>query len=93
MTIAKYGAVSSETAKEMVEGLLQASGVDIGVSVTGIAGPTGGTMNKPVGTVWFGFSALGKETVTTCLQFDGSRDIVRSQAVDFALGRLIKMLS
>jgi nicotinamide-nucleotide amidase len=93
MTIEKYGAVSSETAKEMVQGLLRVTGVDVGVSVTGIAGPTGGTVNKPVGTVWFGFSALGQETVTTCLRFDGSRDVVRLKAVNFGLARLIKMLS
>ena len=93
MTIEKHGAVSSETAKEMVEGLLRATGVDIGVSVTGIAGPTGGTASKPVGTVWFGLSALGQETVTTCLQIDGSRDVVRAKAVNFSLATLIKMLS
>jgi nicotinamide-nucleotide amidase len=71
-TLDKYGAVSKEIAKEMAEGVMKKSDVDIGVSTTGIAGPSGGTKEKPVGTVFIGFSNK-KETIVDKYQFDDDR--------------------
>ncbi len=83
-TLEKYGAVSCEVAREMSEGVRLISGADIGVSVTGIAGPTGGTPEKPVGTVWIGISSnLGSDAIK--FLFEGSRDEVRHQTVNKAL--------
>jgi PncC family amidohydrolase len=59
-TLDTYGAVSEQTALEMVKGVIRNSNTDIGVSITGIAGPTGDTKNKPVGTVCFGFCISGE---------------------------------
>jgi nicotinamide-nucleotide amidase len=83
-TIEHYGAVSGETAHEMAEGARRASGADIGVSVTGIAGPMGGTPEKPVGLVWFGLAT--EEGVRTKRRvFSGSRREVRHWAATHAL--------
>lgn len=79
-----YGAVSFEVAREMAEGVRRISGADIGVSVTGIAGPTGGTPEKPVGTVWIGIASKMSSDAFKFL-FDGDRDEVRRQTVDKAL--------
>jgi len=67
-----YGTVSSEVAKEMAEGVRKKSDVDIGVSTTGIAGPTGGTNEKPVGLVFIGL-CLSDKTIVKKYQFDGNR--------------------
>lgn len=83
-TLEKYGAVSKETALEMCRGVRELAGADIGVSVTGIAGPTGGTLDKPVGTVWIGICS--KETCKAeRFLFDGCREEVREQTVIKAL--------
>ena len=71
-TLDKYGAVSSEIAEEMAKGVRKKSRVDIGVSTTGIAGPTGGTKEKPVGTVYIGFSS-NEKIISKKFQFKGSR--------------------
>ena len=71
-TLDKYGAVSKETAKEMAEGVRNKSKVDIGVSTTGIAGPSGGTKEKPVGIVFIGLSTK-KETIVDKYQFNSDR--------------------
>ena len=73
-TLENYGAVSEETAIEMAEGVRKALGTDIGVSSTGIAGPTGGTDEKPVGTIWLAFSSK-EETKTLKLSLAGTRDL------------------
>lgn len=75
-TLEKYGAVSKQTAKEMCEHLKDISGCDITASVTGVAGPNGGTIDKPVGLVYVGVSAFGKTTIQKYC-FEGSRKIVQ----------------
>lgn len=87
-TLAKFGAVSEECAKEMAEGAAGRSGADIAFSVTGIAGPTGGTKEKPVGTVCFGVFFRGK-TVTTTAHFSGDRENVRRSAVNFVINLML----
>jgi len=85
--LAKHGAVSSEVAAAMAQGAKARAGVDFAVSTTGIAGPDGGSPEKPVGTVWFGLA--GPHGVTTYhKQFPGDRDAVRQASVEFALALL-----
>ena len=79
--------MSEETVREMALGALMASKADLAVSISGIAGPDGGSDDKPVGTVWFGV-ATKKRIYAHCRQFDGNRDEVRRQAVAFALAFL-----
>ena len=86
-TIKTFGAVSEEVALEMVIGLATSSHSDIAVSVTGVAGPTGGTSEKPVGMVCFGFSYEGKTSTSTQL-FSGDRASIVSQSVSYALKQL-----
>ena len=85
------GAVSERAVKEMAEGAIKKSGSDFSISISGIAGPSGGTDDKPVGTVCFG---IGSKTKITCFTkfFEGSRDEVRKQSVAFALKELLKCL-
>ena len=83
-TLKKYGAVSKQTAKEMSKGCLKAAKADIALSATGIAGPGGGTPEKPVGLVYIGCCVQGKTEVIRC-QFSGSRAEVRRQTVEAAL--------
>ncbi|XOZ33786.1 CinA family protein [Halomonadaceae bacterium KBTZ08] len=90
--LAGHGAVSSAVASAMVSGTLQTTGADVAVAVSGIAGPGGGSADKPVGTVWFGWGVAGSTPVTTCKQFEGDRDQVRRDAVQFALTRLKRWL-
>jgi len=85
--IKTYGAVSEEVALEMVIGLATKSHSDVAVSITGVAGPTGGTPEKPVGTVCFGFSFDGKTSTSTKL-FSGDRTSIVSQSVSYALKQL-----
>ena len=85
-TLQTYGAVSGECASEMAEGILQVSGTDCALSITGIAGPTGGSADKPVGMVWLGFAAKNRETQTVKLQFTSwGRVSVRRKASVAAL--------
>lgn len=86
-TLQKYGAVSEETAKEMAEGIAKCAASDIGVSVTGIAGPDGGTDEKPVGLVYVGICYRG-ETEVLKLQLHGNRDRVRFGAVMHSLNAI-----
>ena len=90
-TLEKHGAVSAETATEMLNGVIAKSGAEVAVSVTGIAGPGGGSQLKPVGLVWFGF-AVGQQQHILAQQFFGSRTQVRAQAIAFALEFLIERL-
>lgn len=84
-TLRAHGAVSSETAAAMAEGALRVAGADFAVSITGVAGPTGGTPEKPVGTVWFGLARKGEPTLTKHRLLPGGRDRVRTLAAYIAL--------
>lgn len=85
-TLKTHGAVSRETVLEMAEGALRNSRAGIALAVTGIAGPDGGSPDKPVGLVWFGLAIAGHETVAEKRQFDNlGRDYVRRQTVRTAL--------
>ena len=84
-TLERHGAVSRETVIEMVSGALVHSGASVAVAVTGIAGPGGGTADKPVGTVWIGWKRRGGYPKAQVFHFDGDRDDVRRQTVAAAL--------
>ena len=84
-TLEQHGAVSRETAIEMVSGALVHSGASIAVAVTGIAGPGGGTEDKPVGTVWIAWKRRGGYPRAELFHFEGDRDAVRRQTVVSAL--------
>ncbi|MFC3873472.1 CinA family protein [Neisseria musculi] len=83
-TLDFYGAVSEETVREMALGALIAARADYAVSISGVAGPGGGSEDKPVGTVWFGLAAKQRIWAQSVL-FEGGRDSIRGQAVKFAL--------
>lgn len=90
-TLKQHGAVSEPTVIAMALGATQAQNDYLGVSISGIAGPGGGSEDKPVGTVCFGF-AKGPQAVKSCTQhFDGDRDSIRRQSVAFALENIIKI--
>lgn len=95
-TLDTYGAVSEETVTEMAIGALKNSHADFSLSVSGIAGPTGGSAEKPVGLVWFSWAVQEDKkykTLATAKQvFEGDRDSVRQQAVEYALKEIIKLL-
>ncbi|WP_455386196.1 nicotinamide-nucleotide amidase [Acidihalobacter prosperus] len=91
--IARYGAVSGECVAAMAEGALRAGRGDVAVAVSGIAGPDGGSAEKPVGTVWFGFSGVGGDTETLHRLLPGDRESVRRAAVNIALQGVIERLS
>lgn len=92
-TLERTGAVSEETALEMVSGALARFGAGLAVAVTGIAGPSGGTPGKPVGTVWIGWKRRGGYGHAQLFQFPGDREAVRRQTVAAALTGLRKMLT
>jgi len=84
-TLSRFGAVSRQTAAEMAEGAAEVSGSDLAVSTTGIAGPEGGTKQKPVGTVYIGLAAKGENTGVEEFHFRGDRDTIRMVSVNKAL--------
>ncbi|RYX96607.1 MAG: CinA family protein [Comamonadaceae bacterium] len=89
--IKREGAVSEAVVREMAQGALAHSRAQVAVAVTGVAGPGGGSAEKPVGTVWFGF-ALPGSMVSECMRFDGSRADVRAATVRHAMARLLQLL-
>ncbi len=89
--IAAHGAVSEEVVRAMVQGAISHSKAQVAVAVTGVAGPTGGSRAKPVGTVWFGFMVDGQLS-SEVQHFDGDRAAVRSATVQHALRRLVELL-
>lgn len=86
------GAVSEEVAQAMVKGALHKAVVDLAVSITGIAGPGGGTAEKPVGSVCFAFAVKGAEVESVTMHFSGDRQHIRQQSVVFALDNLLKII-
>ena len=90
--IRRCGAVSREVAEAMAAGARQAAGADIAVAVTGIAGPDGGTPDKPVGTVWFGWAVSGTRPESQCERFSGTREEIRLQTVARALAGVLERL-
>jgi nicotinamide-nucleotide amidase len=92
-TLKQHGAVSEMTVREMVAGALQHSAAQVAVSVSGIAGPDGGTAEKPVGTVWFAWGIRNGEAVAKRYQLSGNRAEVRAQAVHVALQGVINLLN
>ncbi len=91
-TLRKYGAVSEECAYEMAFGAAKAADADVAVSITGIAGPDGGTDTKPVGTVYIG-CCIDKEACVRSYQFTGVRDEIRRSSVDAAVELLYAELT
>jgi len=91
-TLARHGAVSPETAAEMAAGALKNSKALIALSITGIAGPTGGSPGKPVGTVCFAWCRVGATASTETMVFAGDREAIRRQAVLHALRGLLLRL-
>lgn len=90
-TLLQHGAVSRETVYEMARGAKAVAQADYALSISGIAGPSGGSKDKPVGTVWFGLATPVEHTECTVL-FEGGRESVRRQAVEFALNLLMRHL-
>lgn len=89
--IAQHGAVSEPVARAMAQGLVVHSAAQVALSITGVAGPGGGTADKPVGLVWFGW-ALPGQCHSACQHFSGPRAAVRTQAVAYALAQLRALL-
>ncbi len=85
LLIANHGAVSAEIVRAMAEGAMEHSGAQVTVAITGIAGPSGGSPDKPVGTVWIGWSRRGRSTRATRYVFSGNRNAVRYESVNAAL--------
>lgn len=88
-----YGAVSEQTAKEMIIGALNKSHAQIGVSITGIAGPSGGTVQKPVGTVYFAWGIRDSLMYSKAHYFNGDRTSIRHQSIRTALEGIINLIS
>jgi len=92
-TLTQYGAVSEATVREMAEGALARSRAQVTVAITGIAGPGGGSREKPVGSVWLAWSRRGRSTRARLAHFPGDRDAVRRQAVEMALRGVLDLLA
>ncbi|WP_447722719.1 nicotinamide-nucleotide amidase [Edwardsiella tarda] len=88
--LAQHGAVSEPVVAAMATGALRAAGADFAIAVSGIAGPDGGSEQKPVGTVWFSFATRNAPPWCCCRHFLGDRDAVRRQATEFALRTLLE---
>ena len=90
--IERFGVVSEEVAGLMAEGAAKSAGAECAISVTGVAGPSGGTKETPTGTVCFGFFICGK-TETCTRRFDGGRNEVRTRAARFAIEKMTSLLN
>ncbi|HBZ17479.1 MAG TPA: nicotinamide-nucleotide amidase [Pantoea sp.] len=88
-TLEQYGAVSEQTVREMASGARQAASAEYAISVSGIAGPDGGSVDKPVGTVWFAIAGPERRVLAQRKIFAGDRDAVRRQSVAWALQTLL----
>jgi len=92
-TLDRYGAVSEQTVQEMAAGVLQNSQAQWAVAISGLAGPSGGSREKPVGTVWFAWAGPDGWMMSRRYRFDGDREAVRRQAVATTLSVLVTHLS
>jgi nicotinamide-nucleotide amidase len=97
-TLEKFGAVSEDVAKEMALGCLKSTALNnshahIAASITGIAGPDGGSLEKPVGTVCFAWASINNTVTTSTKYFDGNREEIRQKATIFCLAELIQRLA
>jgi competence/damage-inducible protein CinA-like protein len=92
VTLEKHGAVSEETAREMAEGCLRSLGTTLGIAITGIAGPGGGTPEKPVGTVWIAVAGIGS-TRTLGRQYVGDREEIRLRSTQASLDQVRRALA
>jgi len=90
--LARHGAVSEQVVLAMVDGVLARSGADCAIASTGIAGPGGGTVDKPIGTVWIGLGVRGRKSTAKCYLFSGDRESVRNQTVQSGLAWMIEEL-
>jgi nicotinamide-nucleotide amidase len=90
--IAQHGAVSEAVVRSMAEGAVTRSRAQVAVAVTGVAGPSGGSLEKPVGTVWLGWNVGGLVTAKCC-HFPGDRAAVRQATVNHALAQLVSLLT
>ena len=91
-TILSNGVVSEEVAYEMAQGVANVAKSEVGVGVTGVAGPGGGTAKKPVGMVCFGFYVNGKTSTYTCRFGEIGRNQVRKSSVEFVMTKLLELL-
>lgn len=92
-TLARYGAVSEETVREMVAGALKNSRAEVALAISGIAGPSGGTAEKPVGLVWLAWASINGTIRAEKQVFPGDRREVRRQAVETALKGVLALLN
>jgi len=90
--IEQHGAVSDQVARAMALGAKHNSGSDLSLSITGIAGPTGGSPEKPIGTVCFAWTLANDQIVSETKHFEGNRQQIRQQACDFSLRKLLDLL-
>jgi nicotinamide-nucleotide amidase len=91
-TLEQYGAVSRQTVLEMASGTAKVAAANVALSVSGIAGPDGGSEEKPVGTVWFGF-CVGDVLISEKVVFSGDRGQVREQAIEHSLSKALQLLA
>ena len=91
-SLESQGAVSERVVAGMAQGARKRSGAEVSLAVTGVAGPGGGSQEKPIGTVWFGWSVAGQDCTTQIVNFAGDRDRVRRQTVFHALKGLLAVL-
>jgi nicotinamide-nucleotide amidase len=91
--IEQHGAVSDQVARAMALGAKQNSGSDLSLSITGIAGPTGGSPEKPIGTVCFAWILANDQIVSETKHFEGNRQQIRQQACDFSLRKLLSLVA
>ncbi len=91
-TLSEFGAVSGDTVLEMSDGLFAHTDADVAVSISGIAGPDGGSDDKPVGLVWLSWGKRDKSVFANSFNFDGDREDVRRQSIKQALDNLLDLL-
>jgi len=92
-TLAAYGSVSVQTVCDMAEGALRKSQAQVSIAITGIAGPDGGSLEKPVGTVWFAIASIHQATQSFVEVFTGDRQSIRKQAIFTALEQTLAFIN